>query len=561
MRAHASITVELSGVDDDIKDNVLSFLSLQRYADNDTVDADTVERIYERAPQEIRSALKPFGYYEPKIESTLKQEGEARDWRATLKITLGTPVVVRKVELKVTGPGAEDPLFKRALARSNLVEGQTLLHSNYESVKSDLERTAAANGYLEAKLEQHEMRVDPANHSAEIHLVQSTGPRYHFGATQIDQSVINTHIIVKYLRYRPTDFYDSNALLRTQYALDDSQYFSNVEVIPGTRDPASLSVPIVIRAKANKKDRYSLGMGYGTDTRWRGTLAWDDRLINDQGHHSHIAIQLSGIDQEIVANYIIPVGDPALEKFSVESTFGRTTLGDVTTTGLIVKPGLTQVKGAWQRVLFVSADDTISRTGFTRVNDRLLIPGMSYASIPRNIFGQPIPGRGLYVELTGSVQALGANGNFLRLLVQDDRRFDLSKLWHLLLRGQFGATVASQLSEIPANQRFFAGGDRSVRGFALNDLSPVDAHGQKIGGRDLFVGSVEIERTLPRHFAVAAFIDAGNAMDSFHVPLNYAAGVGFRWKLPAVSVGFDVARAIYPSGLGPRLHLNIEPNF
>ena len=560
--AHGDITIDVSGVDGDIRINVLSFLSLQRYADNSSVTPETVQRIYQRIPQEVRAAVKPFGFYEAKIATTLKREGEAgRDWRATVKIDLGLPVIIHEVEIIVTGPGATSPIFKRVLARSTMTIGQRLQHADYENLKSSLERTAAANGYLDAKFERRELLVDTSKRSASVHLVQSTGPRYHFGSTQIEQTVIEAQLMNKYLRYHPNDFYDTGALLRTQFALDDSQYFSAVEVLPGVRDPNTLTVPIIIRTKPNKKNRYSVGVGYGTDTRWRGTLAWDDRLINARGHHSRVAVKLSGISQELEAHYIIPIGDPALEKFSIESTYGRTTLGDVTTTGLIVKPGLTQVMGNWQRVFFVSGNETISRTNFTRTNDRLLIPGMSYASIPKGYFGQPIAGRGLFVELTGSVQALGANGNFLRLLVQDDRRFDLSKNWHLLLRGQLGATVASQLSEIPANQRFFAGGDRSVRGFALNDLSPVDVHGQKIGGRDLVVASVEIERALPRSFAVAGFVDAGNAMDSFHSPLKYAVGVGFRWKLPAISVGFDVARAIYPRGLGPRLHLNIEPNF
>jgi translocation and assembly module TamA len=557
--AHGNISIDVNGVGGDMKRNVLTFLSLQRYANRDDLSADTVERIAQRAISEAKSALKPFGYYEPKIAWNLKEEG--RNWRATITVDPGEPVRLTEVDLQVTGPGERDPLFTNVMKRSTLKVGDQLNHPAYERIKGELERTAASYGYLDAKLERHELRVDPAGKAASARLLLSTGPRYRFGETTIKQQVIDDKLMRKYLRYSQGQAYDATALLRTQFALDDSQYFSSVEVLPGERNPEALTVPVGIAGQANKRNRYSIGAGYGTDTRFRGTIAWDDRLVNRHGHRAHLEIKGSSILQELTANYIIPVGDPALERISVESSYGRTTLADVTTTGLVVRPGLTQVLGTWQRVFFVSFNRNISRTAFTSVTDHAAVPGISYASIPPGIFGQPVAGRGLYAELTGSHAVLGSNSNFLRFFVQDDQRLDLAPKWHLLLRGQLGVSLASHLSELPAYERFFAGGDRSVRGFALNDLSPVDQDGQKVGGRDLIVGSVEIERDLPRGFAVATFMDGGNAMNSWRDHLEYSAGVGFRYKLPAVSIGLDVAKAISRSDLSPRLHLNIQPTF
>lgn len=558
-QAQSNISIDVNGIDGDMKRNVLTFLSLQRYADRRDLDADTVERISQRATPEVKAALKPFGYYDPTVNATLAREGN--DWRATITVNPGEPIVLRDVDLQIKGPGAKDRIFSAALARSTLKVGEQLNHAAYERVKGDLERSAASFGYLDAKLERHELLVDPKGKSASAHLLLETGTRYRFGETTIKQSVIDDGLMRKYIRYRQDQFYDSTSLLRTQFALDDSQYFSSIEVLPGERNTETLTVPVDIQGLPNKRNRYSLGVGYGTDTKFRGTIAWEDRLVNRRGHRAHLEIKASGIQQELDANYIIPVGDPALEKFSIESTYGRNTLGDVTTTGLVVKPGLTQVLGNWQRVFFVSLNRTISRTDFTSTSNFSLIPGVSYASIPPGIFGQPVAGRGLYIELTGSHATLGSNSNFLRFFIQDDQRYDLAPRWHLLLRGQLGASLVSGFSDLPAFERFFAGGDRSVRGFGLNDLSPLDKFGQKVGGRDLIVASVEIERDLPRNFAVATFFDAGNAMNSFTDPLEYAAGVGLRFKLPAVSIGLDIAQALSRTDLGPRLHLNIQPIF
>ena len=365
-QALGNITIEVNGIDGDMKRNVLTFLSLQRYAQRKDLDADTVERISQRATPEVKAALKPFGFYEPQVTSTLKHEGN--DWRAVITVTPGEPVVLKEVDLQVTGPGEQNRRFRAVIARSTLKAGEQLNHAAYEQVKGDLERTAASFGYLDAKLVRHELLVDPKARSASAHLQLETGERYRFGETTIKQTVIDDDLMRKYIRYRKDQYYDATSLLRTQFALDDSQYFSSIEVLPGERDPETLTVPVDIQGTPNKRNRYSIGAGYGTDTKFRGTLAWDDRLVNTRGHRAHVEIKASAITQQLDANYIIPVGDPALERFGVESTYGRTTLGDVTTTGLVVKPALTQVLGNWQRVLFVSVNRTISRTDFTSIS-------------------------------------------------------------------------------------------------------------------------------------------------------------------------------------------------
>jgi translocation and assembly module TamA len=139
----------------------------------------------------------------------------------------------------------------------------------------------------------------------------------------------------------------------------------------------------------------------------------------------------------------------------------------------------------------------------------------------------------------------------------------------------------SSTTGLAPSQRFFAGGDRSVRGFAVNELSPVEPvidldtglpvynddgtpKLEKVGGKHMFAGAVELIRDLPKNFAIAAFTDVGNAFDNFGDPLMYSVGLGVRFRLPVVSVGIDVAQALtIPAGEterpGPRLHLNFSP--
>src|SRR5262249_54807270 len=86
----ANVNVEIRGVDDALKNNVLAYLSFERYKKTTDLSADTIERLHDRVEREVQSALRPFGYYEPKVHSDLVNSGKG-DWRVTVDIDPGQP--------------------------------------------------------------------------------------------------------------------------------------------------------------------------------------------------------------------------------------------------------------------------------------------------------------------------------------------------------------------------------------------------------------------------------------------------------------------------------------
>jgi translocation and assembly module TamA len=138
--AAAAIKVELRGVQDDVRRNVQTFLSVERYRERDDIDADTVDRLFNRIDGEVREALRPFGYYEPQVRSQLKAQDKG--WLIDIDITPGEPVRVRHVSIVIQGQGADDPAFEAIRSQRALREGMRLNHGTYEAVKGDLIRAA-----------------------------------------------------------------------------------------------------------------------------------------------------------------------------------------------------------------------------------------------------------------------------------------------------------------------------------------------------------------------------------------------------------------------------------
>jgi translocation and assembly module TamA len=339
-----------------------------------------------------------------------------------------------------------------------------------------------------------------------------------------------------------------------------------VSIETGTIDRAALTVPMTVSADPNRKHRFGTSLGYGTDTEVRGKFTWDNRRVNAAGHRFKAELLGSSIIKQLSARYVVPVMDVALEKLEFTGTVVDEDIGDTVSQRAEVGTGLTQVQGRWQRVLFVrlSNETTTEGTGTERKRrtDFYMFPGISYSTLPSYIVGGKVRPYRLYAELRGSPSSLGSDASFLQLRFQGERIFDLADKWHLSMRAELGASRVDEARGLPASQRFFAGGDRSVRGFALNELAPRDEQNNSVGGRHMATGTVEVVRDLPRNFGIAAFYDIGNAFDNFSdMGLEYAAGMGVRYNIAVASFGVDVAQPLSESRRNPRLHLYISTQF
>ena len=560
--ALAKIDILIPEVSDSIRTNVRAFLSLTRYAERDDVTDEVMSRLQRRIVTETRQALEPLGYYEPEISYEVQNAGD-KLWRVTIHIQPGRPVRLSEVTIDVIGPGKDDRAIRELLAAEEIKPGLRLNHGTYDRVKGSLVRAAKNEGYLDAKLTKHDLVIDRTERRANVDLQADTGERYSFGEIDIAQDVITDEAMRRLLRMKPGDPYTLDTLLRTQYVLDDTQYFSVVDIESGDPDRDTRTVPVTVSAEPSRKHRYAASVGYGTDTKVRGKFSWDNRRVNKDGHKFKLELLGSAIVKDLTGRYAVPVMDIALEKLEFTGTVREEELGDTFSQQATVSAGLTQVLGRWQRVLQMRlSNETTTEADGTASTNFYVLPSISYSTMPSYIVGGRKRPYFFSAELRGSPETLGSDASFLQLRMQGERVFDLGELWHLHLRSEVGISRIAATSDLPASQRFFAGGEGSVRGFALNELSPRDDQGRTIGGRNLATGTVEIVRDLPRNFGVAAFVDAGNAFDDFSEPLlEYSAGIGVRYSIAVASFGVDVAQALSESGRTPRLHLYIATQF
>jgi translocation and assembly module TamA len=557
--ASAQVRVQIAGVDSEIAANIRASLDLVRHGARQDLSEAAIRRLHGRARSQIREAMRPFGYYRPRIDAQLEErDGQ---WVASFEIDPGEAVLVVEVDARISGAGREEPRLLEVIAESPIQVGRRLRHQEHDRLRNNMQSTAANLGYFEARFEERRLEVDPAGHTARIVLHLQTGPRYSFGAVEVDQDILDEGLLQRIVTIREGEPYDANRLLQTQYRLTDSLYFASVIVETGTPDADSRTVPVVIETGPTRRQRIRMGVGYATDTRVRGSLGVDWRRLNEAGHSAGTELRLSQALSEITGRYRIPIGDPLKERLLFRGGLTQEDLGDIESRRALLGASLVTLRGGgWQRTLFIDLLDERSRLpDQPDLRDTLVIPGIGMEKLIADDILFPMRGFRVRGDLRGSHPALGASSEFLRLEFEANRVDSIGEQWRFFTRSRVGIGVVDRFSTLPASQRFFAGGDQSVRGYGFNSLGPTDDAGNVIGGRHLLFGSLEAERRVWGRVALAAFVDVGNALDSFSDDVEASAGLGVNVRTPIGTLRIAMARSITESR-SARFHLTIRPD-
>jgi translocation and assembly module TamA len=563
----AGVQVEVEGLNEEQREAVRATLEIDEYEKRE-ISAAELRAAYSEADEQIRQALEPFGYYDTQIQKSLSGD-PAAGWKAKFVVQPGEPAIVKRADVEVRGEGKEQRRVAEAVRNFQPKPGARLDHATYEASKAVIETSLRGSGYLDAKTLQRRVTVKPDERAAEVDLRYESGPRYKFGDVRFSgDAPFPESFLDDFIPWRKDAYFNSEQVLNLQQRLVDADYFELVSVQPAIDEKRDGTVPIDVLLRRDERTVYTGEVYYSTDFGAGVRVGAERRWLNKKGHKADAQVEYSQRLQEAALHYQIP--RPSREDRSYD--FGvayRDETTDITRSrnfqfaasrsekrwhGFTRTIGLKYYTGDFEigqeeeelefgntRLLF--AEGTLSRR---RVNDRLA-PRRGY----QFDFGLRL-GSEAVVSNTDLVQSW-IRGTWL--LPQGERN-------RIKLRGELGAMTVSDFDALPPDLRFFAGGDRSIRGFDYQNIGEVNANGLIIGGEYLAVVSGEYEYYFSEDWGAAVFVDLGDAFTS-RFSLNVGAGVGLRWKSPLgpirVDVGFPVQTDL-PLENSWRLHVLLGPD-
>jgi translocation and assembly module TamA len=567
--AHAGIVLHVDGVDENLGNAVVAGVELSQYAKRD-VTAAQVRRLYEKAPDEVQAALRPYGYYEATATGDLKQVGN--DWQVTLHVVTGTPVQVTAVNVEVDQDAAKLPAIRRALRGVENLKGKVLNDGVYDGARDTVSGALTATGFLDARLVTRTVEVNRAEHSAVVNLEWDAGRRYRYGHIVFKNSQFRDGFLDRYVPFKSGDYFSQNQLLELQQALNGADYFAVVNVIPDTDNAKDGTIDIAVELAPAKRTIYTGGPFFGTDTGagLRGGI--EKRWINDRGHKWKNELVLAQRLKTLSTLYQIPMPGPNQRSFNFGANFrdADTVTSQSRTLQLVANE--TRLWHGWQRTIGINALSgtfTVGKRGGEGDNAEGLERGRSTLLYPEITLSRKKGdnptfvrnGWSLTVTARTTAGPLLSDASFSQVI--GDVKW-IKSFWgrnRLILRGSAGKLWTSDFSDLPPQLRFFAGGDRSVRGYDYQSIGPRNAYDRVIGGEGLLVGSTEVEHYFTRNWGMAAFVDAGNAFTGTDYSPRVGAGLGVRWLSPVGMIRADIAVPVGDKNEhGIHLHVVIGPD-
>lgn len=530
-------SLQVQGLDGDLRDNVLAY-----FGDGPGEHTEEVG-LREAAAEAVRGGLRPLGYYEPTV-SFLTSPDPKHEVR--VQVDKGEPVLLVQVKVRIRGEGRNDPVLRRTVTRYTPQVGDPIKHSDFDRLKDALQQAALDRGYFDSRFTKSQLGVSLANHASVWTLVLDTGQRWSFGATTFPNASIDVGYLENLVPYKEGDYYEAQQLAELNTRLSEVGWFQSAAAMPkfaASRDEKI--VPIEGETTPRRKNRMSLGLQYATDSGPGAKVVWQKPWFNRRGHSLSALVAADRNEQKGVLSYKVPVKRSPLEQYYViEGGYQRTdqkdTKSDAATAG--VTRYWDNTNNGWQKSLSLRWSLThYTQADYTNTA-KLFYPGASIARVRSRGGTMPMWGDSQNYSIQVSSRAWASTSDFVIFRASDGLIRSWAYKHRFLLRGTLGWMETSSLEDVPPELRFFAGGDRSIRGYSYQSVSPRDSQGKLTGASKLVTGSFEYQYRVQGNWWGAAFVDVGQAVNNWKdSDWKKGAGVGVRWQSPFGPVRLDMA--------------------
>jgi translocation and assembly module TamA len=559
--AATKVRLQVEGLSGDLEKNVRANLSS---IGEEEISPDG--RFRARVAKAIRQGLRPLGYYEPTIDFTLDNNPKLARPILHANVTPGEPVRIAGVDIALEGGAKTDEDYLALVKKDRPNVGEILNHGQYDGFKGSLTGLALRKGYFDAEMTKSQLGVSEELRKAYWDIDFNSGERYHFGKVKFQGSQIREDYLQNLVPFHEGDYYSSEDLAELNRRLSATNWFNSVVVSPDFKDgKENKTLPLDALVTPRSRNTVEAGVGYSTDVGPRLKGTWKKPWLNDRGHSLETSAYISAPEQQLDLSYKIPLLKNPLEQYYLlQGGFKAEDLNDTKaeSTKVVVSRNW-DLSSGWQHAINLTGRFDHFTQGNVTNTTTLLYPGVSVARTRSRGGLMPIWGDTQRYSLDVSDTTWGSGVDFALIQAQNVWIRTLALKHRFVARGQVGWIETNDFDKIPPDLRFFAGGDRSIRGYKYKSISPRDDDGKLTGASKMLTGSLEYQYNVTGKWWGAVFVDSGEAVNDIkQSDFKTGAGVGVRWQSPVGPVKLDIAAPVgdkdthgvqFYIGLGPEL--------
>jgi translocation and assembly module TamA len=486
---------------------------------------------------------------DPALFDHLAQASAGENAKILISPQRGAVFHLGRIDLTGLPPGFKAPEL--------LKPGEVALAAPILAVTPALRTALHNDGYAFAAVSEPIAVAVPAAHLLDVSYKITAGPRVKIGPirfsglTRTNEAFLRRHIALQ-----EGQLYSDTAITAARDSLLNLGVFSSVTPLPQDQLTPDGQVPILFRVTQQKLHAVTFSGSYATDVGMTISASWEDRDLFDHAETLTFTAAANGLGgtgtvapgYDLKAVFAKPDYYVRGQTLSVslealnESLNAYSRIAEVA--GVQISRPLTPHMTISYGPSFVT--ERVFQNGTTQSYVLVQLPTTLAYNNTDSVL-EPTRGINASISLTPTEPVSGTtSAPFLiayasastYLAVEPEGRGVIA------VRGQVGTIRGASQLQVPADQRFYAGGSGTVRGYAYQTIGPLFPDDTPQGGLALDAFSLEFRQHIGENFGIVPFVDAGQVSAGnapFTGRLRVGVGLGGRYYTSIGPIRVDFA--------------------
>lgn len=485
--------------------------------------------------------LHAYSYYDACVNTTSYRLPSGK-LRMIVAVNKGDPYLLSQFNLTPTRSYQKDEFAFDQVTLSELGIKLDKPAVSTEIVNAEKKLISLLNqsGFPLAELSKPDILVDQAQKTVAVNVKVDEGPIAYFGDVFIqNQGSVRPRFIRNRISWKKGELYNSQKILETEKKLYDSGLFSTVTITHGKSVDSDKQIPLTIELTDSKYNSLTLGGSYTTT--WSGLgggATWQNRNIFRSGINLKLNYEINQKKQNAGLEFLFPDFFSKNQKLVAQSdVLIQNIMPNYEEKGVNTKVYVERRLSRYFRTSLGVLFDQFKTTESLN-NGYFSLFGVPYflnTESSDKVLINPTQGGWGSLNLTPFFSLKKEGGTFTEIKFQGSiyQYIIPSKRIILAMNTVFGSLFGSTILDVPTPYRYFAGSPQHLRGYPYEKISPLNANGTEIGGRSIFLWSIEPRFSILEYFQVVAFFDVGNvylgAWPKWSDAFAKSVGVGFRY--------------------------------